>query len=67
MQLAGFFDYFDANRVQIIGNVEYSYTTKLMEEGEGKEIEVYEKLSKLFSKLEIIILQKSFVWLGKRH
>ena len=44
LQLAGFFDYFDASRVQIVGNVEYSYTTKLIEEGKGKEIEVYEKL-----------------------
>ena len=24
LQLAGFFDYFDASRVQIVGNVEYS-------------------------------------------
>ena len=25
LQLAGFFDHFDSNRVQIIGNVEYTY------------------------------------------
>ena len=25
LQLAGFFDYFDAERVQIIGNVEHAY------------------------------------------
>ena len=25
LQLAGFFDYFDSNRIQIIGQVEYTY------------------------------------------
>jgi HPr kinase/phosphorylase len=29
LQLAGFFDYFDSDRVQIIGNVEYAYMQKM--------------------------------------
>ena len=29
LQLAGFFDYFDAERVQIIGNVEHAYMEKM--------------------------------------
>ncbi|WP_092560625.1 HPr(Ser) kinase/phosphatase [Anaeromicropila populeti] len=29
LQLAGFFDYFDANRIQIIGQVEYTYMQKM--------------------------------------
>lgn len=44
LQLSGFFDHFDSERVQIVGNVEYAYTTKMIEEGSGKEIEVYDKL-----------------------
>ena len=28
LQLAGFFDYFDSNRIQIIGQVEYLYGAK---------------------------------------
>ena len=32
LQLAGFFDHFDSNRVQIIGNVEYTYMQTLTEE-----------------------------------
>ncbi len=32
LQLTGFFDHFDSNRVQIIGNVEYRYVQTLTEE-----------------------------------
>ena len=29
LQLAGFFDYFDSNRIQVIGNVEHTYMQKM--------------------------------------
>ncbi|BBF44975.1 HPr kinase/phosphorylase [Lachnospiraceae bacterium KM106-2] len=32
LQLAGFFDYFDSNRIQIIGNVEHTYMKKMEKE-----------------------------------
>lgn len=35
LQLAGFFDYFDAERVQIIGKVEYTYLQNLDEDTRG--------------------------------
>ncbi|MBQ8846747.1 MAG: HPr(Ser) kinase/phosphatase, partial [Lachnospiraceae bacterium] len=41
LQLAGFFDYFDAERVQIIGNVEHAYMEK-MEKDHG--LSIMEKL-----------------------
>ena len=41
LQLAGFFDHFDSNRVQIIGNVEYTYVQTLTEE---RREEIYDKL-----------------------
>ena len=41
LQLAGFFDHFDLNRVQIIGNVECAYPETLEEE---KRVEIYQKL-----------------------
>ena len=41
LQLAGFFDHFDLNRVQIIGNVECAYLETLAEE---KRVEIYQKL-----------------------
>ncbi len=37
LQLTGFFDYFDSDRVQVIGNVEYAYLQK-MEEDHGTGI-----------------------------
>lgn len=37
LQLAGFFDYFDAERVQVIGNVEHAYMEK-MEKDHGLSI-----------------------------
>ncbi|MFI3173233.1 MAG: HPr(Ser) kinase/phosphatase [Eubacteriales bacterium] len=42
LQLAGFFDHFESDRVQIIGYVEYTYVETLSEE---KKIETYEKLN----------------------
>ena len=41
LQLAGFFDHFDSNRVQIIGNVEYTYVQTLTDE---RRREIYDKL-----------------------
>ncbi len=38
LQLAGFYDYFDSNRLQIIGIVEYSYLQKLGEEERAKTL-----------------------------
>ena len=37
LQLAGFFDYFNFDRIQIIGNVEYAYMEK-MEQDHGRNI-----------------------------
>ena len=39
LQLAGFYDRFDSNRVQIIGNVEYRYVQTLSEEEREKTYE----------------------------
>lgn len=41
LQLAGFFDHFDSNRVQIIGHVEYTYVETLSEE---RRREIFAKL-----------------------
>ncbi|NLZ80763.1 MAG: HPr(Ser) kinase/phosphatase, partial [Clostridiales bacterium] len=41
LQLTGFFEYFDSDRVQIIGYVEYTYLNKLSKE---RKIEIYEEL-----------------------
>lgn len=41
LQLAGFFDHFDSNRVQIIGHVEYTYVQTLSEE---RRQEIFAKL-----------------------
>lgn len=41
LQLAGYFDYYDSNRIQIIGHVEYSYITSM---GNEKEIEMMGKI-----------------------
>lgn len=43
LQLAGFFEYFDSQRVQIVGKVEYTYLKKIQED----EV-VVERLEKLF-------------------
>ena len=43
LQLTGFFDHFDSNRVQIIGNVEYTYMQTLTEE---RRVYIYEMLLK---------------------
>lgn len=41
VQLAGYFEHFEATRLQVVGFVEYSYMNGLDEE---KQLEVYEKL-----------------------
>ena len=41
LQLAGYFDHFDSDRVQLIGYVEYTYLEKL---DEGRKKELYEQL-----------------------
>ena len=41
LQLAGYFEHFEATRLQVVGFVEYSYMNGLDEE---KQIDVYEKL-----------------------
>ncbi len=41
LQLTGYFDYFDAQRIQIIGKVEYTYLEKYTKE---ERIEIFEKL-----------------------
>ena len=35
LQLTGFFDHFDSERVQIIGNVEYIYINNILEKDEN--------------------------------
>lgn len=44
VQLAGFFEHFDANRIQICGNVEHAYIANMHTEEENREI-----FAKLFS------------------
>ncbi len=44
LQIAGFFDYFDASRIQVIGMVETTYLSTLTSEGK------YNALKKLFEK-----------------
>lgn len=39
LQLAGFFDYFDSERVQIIGKVEYTYLEKMSKRYRGQVLE----------------------------
>lgn len=41
LQLAGYFEHFEATRLQVVGFVEYSYMNGLDEE---KQLEIYEKL-----------------------
>ncbi len=41
LQLTGFYDYFDADRIQVIGNVEYSY---LRQQGRDRYLEVMNQL-----------------------
>ena len=38
LQLAGFFDYFDPTRLQVIGKVEYTYLEKIEEEERNRKI-----------------------------
>ena len=41
LQLIGFFEHFDANRVQVIGYVEYSYIEQM---GQEEKIKAYDEL-----------------------
>ncbi len=41
LQLAGFFEHFDTERIQVIGNVEYAYLQKIPDE---EEIPIYEQI-----------------------
>lgn len=41
LQLAGYFDYFDSNRIQVIGHVEASYLAMI---GQEKEVEMMRKI-----------------------
>lgn len=41
LQLAGFFDYFDSNRIQVIGQVEYTYMSKI---GKEHSVEMVRKI-----------------------
>lgn len=53
LQMVGFFDYFDSDRIQILGKVEYTYLQKLTSEKRG------EILEHLFSqKIPMIILTR---------
>lgn len=38
LQLAGFFEHFDSDRVQLIGNVEFAYMKKLVDDQRAEEI-----------------------------
>lgn len=53
LQLAGFFDHFDSDRVQIIGYVEYAYLQTLEQE---RKYEIYDEL--LSHKVPCIILSR---------
>jgi HPr kinase/phosphorylase len=54
LQLAGFFDHFDEERVQVIGYVEYTYLESLERE---RKIEMYNKL--LSSKIPCIVYSRN--------
>lgn len=54
LQLAGFFDYFDSERVQIIGKVEYTYIQNLFS---SERRAVFQKL--FSSKIPCLILSRS--------
>lgn len=69
VQLAGFFEHFDAARVQICGNVEYAYIANMHSEGENVEI-----FDKLFAyKIPCLIFCRNItpfdfiIEAGKRH
>ena len=68
LQLAGFFDYFDSNRIQVIGQVEYTYMLK-MEKDHG--VAMMEKIME--SKVPCIVfcrnleVQQEIIELGNKH
>ena len=54
LQLSGFFEHFDSDRVQIIGYVEYTYLQTLTEE---RKTEIYEKMLK--RKVPCVVFSRS--------
>lgn len=68
LQLAGFFDYFDSNRIQVIGQVEYTYMEK-MEKDHG--VAMMEKIME--SKVPCIVFCRNlevppeFLELANKH
>ena len=54
LQLVGFFEHFDSDRVQIIGYVEYTYLQTLTEE---RKTEIYEKMLK--RKVPCVVFSRS--------
>lgn len=50
LQLAGFFDYFDSNRIQVVGQVEYTYIEKM---GKAHGVSMMEKI--MASKVPCIV------------
>ncbi|HAU86900.1 MAG TPA: HPr(Ser) kinase/phosphatase [Lachnospiraceae bacterium] len=68
LQLAGFFDYFDSNRIQVIGQVEYTYMEK-MEKDHG--VAMMKKIME--SKVPCIVfcrnleVQPEIIELGNKH
>ncbi|PKM58334.1 MAG: HPr(Ser) kinase/phosphatase [Firmicutes bacterium HGW-Firmicutes-3] len=68
LQLAGFYDYFDADRAQIIGKVEYTYIENM---APSLKLETFERL--FGSKIPCLILARSLepdedmIEIAKRH
>lgn len=56
LQLAGFFEHFDAERIQVIGNVEYAYLQTIPDE---EMIPIYEKI--FDSKIPCIVFCRGLV------
>jgi HPr kinase/phosphorylase len=68
LQLAGFFDYFDSNRIQVIGHVEYAYMERI---GREKSKDMMERIMKC--KVPCIVfcrsmeIDESLIKLGKKY
>ncbi|MEG0770436.1 MAG: HPr(Ser) kinase/phosphatase [Clostridia bacterium] len=68
LQLAGFYDYFDSSRIQIIGMVEYTYLNGLSHEERHKSLETF--LSKDLTVLIItrnLDVSEDFLELAKKY
>lgn len=55
LQLAGFYDHFDNERVQIIGHVEYAYIATM---DDSRKVEMYDKL--LGSNIPCLVFSRNF-------